>query len=147
MPRVRHDGWCLYLNALEACVIPGRDRTPCLGPRRQVRKLDSKDRRLNGVESEVAAFECIDLWLSLTPVSQRPRRPGHIGVVRHDDAALASRRKVLRRVEAETSHVTEAAHRLPVVRCPVGLARVFDDRETMLSRHRTHRVHVDGLTE
>jgi hypothetical protein len=66
--------------------------------------------------------------LPVAPVREESYPFYCLPVVRHDDAGVAGRAQILRRVEAETAHVSEAARALAVDFRPVGLCGVFDDR-------------------
>ena len=67
-------------------------------------------------------------------------------VIGDDDAAFAGG-DLFVRVKREDAVLTHSACRFAFVRCTEGFAGIFDNGETVFTRHCVDGVHVGGLTE
>ena len=114
-------------------------------------ELDAQDRRLEGVQAEIAADHVMMVALPHPVVAQGPDFIGHGLIAADDHAAVAESPKILGREEGvETAFPHGAAFPRPR---PAGilraerLRRVLDDRDPMLGGDGADFVHLAALAE
>src|SRR6266446_5712435 len=99
----------------QAIIVTCRDRlaAPVVGI--EARQLDRKDRRLDRIETGVDADAGADITLAPAIFTDLTRRRGERRIAGRDDAGIAQRAKILRRVEAEAAEIADRAGRPPVM--------------------------------
>src|SRR5690348_8179309 len=110
-------------------------------------ELDCKTRPLNRIHAAIPTDNCVMVFPCLTVIPQYPNLVGEFEIIRHNGASLAQRAEVFSRIKTKTSDFADRTSSSPFVFSPVGLSRVFDNRNAMLPAELHNRIHIGRLTE
>src|SRR5215213_2407165 len=110
-----------------------------------LRKLRDTYRSLIASHAEVeSSFFVTKAWFGKRKIAKQTHTFGELLIVCCDHAAFAGSDHFIC-IEAEASHVAEAACHSPATSCAVRLRAIFDDQQVVPSRNLHQPVHVDGM--
>src|SRR5689334_5794851 len=118
---------------------------------REVAKLCREKPRLQCIETAVEAFDVVIILLRLAVITKHLDGAGYRFIVRGHSAGFAARSKILARIEAERSGITNTSRLVPSTGClgivlgAVRLARILNDNQVVLATEFKNWIHIGHL--
>jgi hypothetical protein len=127
-------------------LVAFRDRSAPFDPAIQPGQLRREHRRLDGVETEIAADAVVVVRRRRAVHTQASHEGGQRIVVGRHGPGVARGSQVFRRVEGKRRHRREGARGLPAIRRADRLAGVLEHRNPARGRDLEDGAHVRALT-
>jgi hypothetical protein len=105
-------------------------------------KFHAQDCALKAFHAVVVSTQHVVIFAVLPPVAQHTNRLRIFWIVRRYCAAFAVRPQIFGRIKAKASNVADTSDGAPLVLRTVCLGSIFNNDQSMASRHFHDRIHV-----
>jgi hypothetical protein len=113
----------------------------------QMTQFNAENRSLYSVHAAIPSNHFVMVFASLAVIPKDPNFLLQLAPIGNDGACLAECAKILPRIEAKATYVSEGADPSPFIFRPVGLRCVFDNEQSMRARKLKNWIHIRRLAE